>query len=754
LSSEFIDFPYSLRPNLKSKIGTAVEFDFLTKLPNSNLDDRAFDDLVEECIQRIPRYCPEWTDHNLSDPGITFIEVFAWLTDQMLLRFNQVPRKNYVAFLELLGIRLQPPAPAQTDLTFYLSTDLPETYRIEAGVEVATLRTETTEAIVFSTDRPLIIGKPQLRHFLTAQTAEDSPNALRDRFTNQWTCSPTNVWEGREQALFADTPQPGNCFYLVLEPEDPIDGNVLAISFQGASATPTGINPNNPPRRWEAWDGEQWQSVLLQPTDDATRGFSFYEMAQQGGNPTQGTEVILHLPERFPVQTFTRYSGRWLRCFFTVPEANQSPFGSSPRITGLGVRSLGGTVRASQSSLVENERLGISDGKPGQTFEIQGTPILARRENEYIVVTPPGGLPQTWQEVSDFADSQPDDLHYTIDSLTGIVQFGPLIREPDQLRTKTRIRGKIQQPTPEDTQVQIRDTELQGLEYQYGGLPPRGAEIKMLAYRTGGGRQGNVQKDTLRFLKAAVPYIERVTNHQAATNGADAQSLEQAVLKAPQILRTRDRAITSEDFEVLAQKAGEGAIARVRCLSASSMSGAGTVRLILVPQANTDAIAQGDGISPDLFTLQPALRDRVLSYLDERRILGVQLQLQEAEFVGVSVQAEVALEPAYNNPLARQEILMNLRVALYRYLNPLTGGIDGKGWPFGRPVYTSDIIALLQKISGVYYLGTVLLFALRKQDGRWTRQPSPEPVIDPGSLGLICSWSDNRLRSSHVINII
>ncbi len=754
MSSEFIDFPYSLRPNLKSKIGTAVEFDFLTKLPNSNLDDRAFDDLVEECIQRIPRYCPEWTDHNLSDPGITFIEVFAWLTDQMLLRFNQVPRKNYVAFLELLGIRLQPPAPAQTDLTFYLSTDLPETYRIEAGVEVATLRTETTEAIVFSTDRPLIIGKPQLRHFLTAQTAEDTPNALRDRFTNQWTCSPTGVWEGREQALFADTPQPGNCFYLVLEPEDPIDGNVLAISFQGASATPTGINPNNPPRRWEAWDGEQWQSVLLQPTDDATRGFSFYEMAQQGGNPTQGSEVILHLPERFPVQTFTRYSGRWLRCFFTVPEANQSPFGSSPRITGLGVRSLGGTVRASQSSLVENERLGISDGKPGQTFEIQGTPILARRENEYIVVTPPGGLPQTWQEVSDFADSQPDDLHYTIDSLTGIVQFGPLIREPDQLRTKTRVRGKIQQPSPEDTQVQIRDTELQGLEYQYGGLPPRGAEIKMLAYRTGGGRQGNVQKDTLRFLKAAVPYIERVTNHQAATNGADAQSLEQAVLKAPQILRTRDRAITSEDFEVLAQKAGEGAIARVRCLSANSMSGAGTVRLILVPQANTDAIAQGDGISPDLFTLQPALRDRVLSYLDERRILGVQLQLQEAEFVGVSVQAEVALEPAYNNPLARQEILMNLRVALYRYLNPLTGGIDGKGWPFGRPVYTSDIIALLQKISGVYYLGTVLLFALRKQDGSWTRQPSPEPVIDPGSLGLICSWADNRLRSSHVINII
>ena len=124
-----------------------MEFDFLPKLPTSNLDDRTFDDLVEECVLRIPRYCQEWTDHNLSDPGITLIELFAWLTDQMLLRFNQVPRKNYVAFLELLGIRLQPPTPAQTDLTFYLTTDLPETYTIPAGVEVASLRTENTPAI-------------------------------------------------------------------------------------------------------------------------------------------------------------------------------------------------------------------------------------------------------------------------------------------------------------------------------------------------------------------------------------------------------------------------------------------------------------------------------------------------------------------------------------------------------------------------------------------------------------------------------
>ena len=119
-----------------------MDFDFLPRLPKSDLDDRTFQDLVDECILRIPRYCPEWTNYNPGDPGITLIELFAWLTDQMLLRFNQVPRRHYVAFLEMLGVRLQPPTPAHTDITFYLTAALPHRYQIATGTEVATLRTE------------------------------------------------------------------------------------------------------------------------------------------------------------------------------------------------------------------------------------------------------------------------------------------------------------------------------------------------------------------------------------------------------------------------------------------------------------------------------------------------------------------------------------------------------------------------------------------------------------------------------------
>ncbi|MEH1977654.1 MAG: putative baseplate assembly protein [Nostoc sp.] len=731
-----------------------MEFDFLPKLPNSNLDDRTFDELVEECVLRIPRYCPEWTDHNLSDPGITLIELFAWLTDQMLFRFNQVPRKNYVAFLELLGIRLQPPAPARTDITFYLTTYPSETYIIPAGLQVATLGTETTEPVVFSTDSPLLIGKPSLRHFLTSQTTEDSPLILRDRVTNQWTRQPDGTWEGNEQLLFEESPQFGNCFYLVMEPNELIEGNVLSITFQGAAASPTGINPSQPPRRWEAWDGKKWQPVLLREADDATRGFSFHEIAEIDDNPAQIADVILHLPLSLPVVSFTTYRGRWIRCVFTQPEGNQSSYNSSPRIISLAVESIGGTVRASHSTIIEDERLGISDGTPGQTYELEESSILERREDEYILVTPPGGLPQRWQEVADFADSGPDDRHYTIDSLMGTVQFGPLIREPDQLQRKTKIRSKIQLPEPYELRAEVNDPEMRAFEHQYGAIPPRGSTIIMLAYRTGGGRLGNVQSGTLQFLRSGFPYVASAINHKPATNGADGESLEQAVLRAPRILRTRDRAVTAEDFEVLAQRAGAGAVARVHCLPATASTGAGIVRLVVVPQANTDAIAQGEGIAPEAFVLQPNLQEEILAYLDNRRLLGVQVLLQEPDYVGVSVQTEIALEPTYNNPLAQREIVLNLQIALYQFLNPLTGGLDGKGWPFGRPVYTSDIIALLQQTPGVRYLGPVLMFPIRKIGDAWVRQNSPEQMIDPGFLGLVCSWADNRLRLSHSINII
>jgi hypothetical protein len=77
-------------------------------LPLENLDNKTFNDLVKEAVARIPIYAPEWTDHNRSDPGITLIELFAWLAEMHIYRLNKINDGNYISFLKLCGIEGDP----------------------------------------------------------------------------------------------------------------------------------------------------------------------------------------------------------------------------------------------------------------------------------------------------------------------------------------------------------------------------------------------------------------------------------------------------------------------------------------------------------------------------------------------------------------------------------------------------------------------------------------------------------------------
>src|SRR5205085_1992325 len=122
-------------------------------LPAPNLDDRRFQDLVDEAKRMVQQRCPTWTDHNVSDPGVTLIETFAYMVDQLIYRVNRVPDRLHLAFLDLIGLRLHPPTPARTDVTFWLSAAATGALTVPAGTEVGTLRTETTESIVFSTEQ-------------------------------------------------------------------------------------------------------------------------------------------------------------------------------------------------------------------------------------------------------------------------------------------------------------------------------------------------------------------------------------------------------------------------------------------------------------------------------------------------------------------------------------------------------------------------------------------------------------------------
>src|SRR4051794_37250150 len=136
-------------------------------LPAPNLDDRKFQDLVDEAKRLIPRYCPEWTNHNLSDPGVALIELFAWMSEMILFRLNQVPDRLFVHFLNLVGIEPFPPSVARAELTFWLSAALEQSVTVPAGTQVSTAGEVAAHAIVFTTARQLTVAPPVLQAAVT-----------------------------------------------------------------------------------------------------------------------------------------------------------------------------------------------------------------------------------------------------------------------------------------------------------------------------------------------------------------------------------------------------------------------------------------------------------------------------------------------------------------------------------------------------------------------------------------------------------
>src|SRR5207237_3029129 len=126
----------------------------------------------------------------------------------LLYRVNQVPDKLYVKFLELIGVRLAPPRAARAPVTFYLSAAQPVDVTIPEGTEVATGRTETSDAIVFTTETDLQIRTPKLRG---AFTGHAGPASLVDSVASAWTAHDVNKLglAGQQMRIFGSSAQGG-----------------------------------------------------------------------------------------------------------------------------------------------------------------------------------------------------------------------------------------------------------------------------------------------------------------------------------------------------------------------------------------------------------------------------------------------------------------------------------------------------------------------------------------------------------------
>jgi predicted phage baseplate assembly protein len=635
------------------------------------LDDRHFQDLVDEAKKRIPHYCKEWTDHNVSDPGVTLIELFAYMTDIMLYRMNLVPDLHYIKFMEMFGIRLSEPEPATVPVTFWLSAPQPGPVIIPAGTEVASTQTETEPSIIFTTNSDLIIQPTRLAEIYSRIDAgkNDGTKAYRDLNRRRLELGSMEIAEA-----FSSQPRVGDALYFGFE-NDPSD-SVLGFDLELDSAGGAGSNPNLPPYIWEASTGvadAHWASCDSEV--DTTKAMNV------------NGRILIHTPKmgRHAVSDKNLF---WVRARVKeiTPEEKRlgmSPYTKSPILTKVSVATWGGRVLSTHARLVTREFLGQSDGTPGQRFKLQVTPVLKRQPGENLVVQvesaagPGPALPAVWQEVPDFGDSGSQDPHYLLDSVSGELRLGPAVRQPD---------GTIK---------------------LFGAVPPRRSNLIMERYRAGGGQEGNVQAGIINTLKTAIPYVAKVANREPAWGGLDPEALESAMLRAPALLRARDRAVTESDYEFLASQALPQSIGRVRCIqprpSDNAPVAAGLVYILVVPRIPDPARY----LPPDLLVLPKEEKAALTAYLDERRLLTTRLEVREPAYIMVAVKVRLRAVPGADPAKVEAEILARL----YRFINPLTGGPQGKGWPFGRDLFVSEVYQCLQGMNNIQFARSVELFA-------------------------------------------
>jgi predicted phage baseplate assembly protein len=625
-------------------------------LPAPNLDDRRFQDIVDEAKRRIARHCPEWTDHNVSDPGVALIELFAWMTEMILYRLNQVPDRLYVKFLELVGIELASASPARTDILFTLAAPPEQSIRVPSGTQVGTERGHGEEQIVFMTDSDLMLVRPKLTALLTRTDG---------RFSNH---TEELGLEGTEISVFPSL-RVDDAMYLGFE--ESLESNMIRVDIAVSGAAGRGIDPRNPPFVWQCWNGRDWTNARVM--SDTSEGFN-----------TTGEATIL-LKGRHEALAIGSVRAHWVRAKLIEPAVEGQTYDTSPLLTSVDVVGLGGAVAAHHAEPAPRELIGTSTGEPGQVHEVRRAPVLPRRGGERVEVVgvrrEPGVdvEPVSWTEVADFTDATDDDRVYTWNGATGEIRFGPRVINRD---------GRVR---------------------QYGAVPEEESQIWVTGYRYGGGRRGNVGAGKLTVPLSAIQSVDSVKNLEPATGGVDAETVDNAKVRGPLYLRGGHRAVTGKDFERLTLAAAPGA-ARARCLP--PLKAGEPVRLLVVPRVD---------IAPEALKLQdlalkPNLVQQIQGYLDGRRLLTTQVRIDVPSYQGITVVAEVHASPTVRPEKVREDA----ERALYAFVNPVTGGSDGAGWPFDADLSIGDIFSVLRGVAGVSRAETVHMFLA---DLRGQRQP-------------------------------
>ena len=698
-----------------------------------NLDDRRYQQLLDDSLARVPIHTPEWTNFNQSDPGVTIVQLFAFLTETLIYRANQIPDRNRIKFLQLLGVPLQPSSSAQGVVTFTNARGPLQTITLNDGIEVR------AGQVPFGTTRGLDILPIEAAVYFK-MTLPAPPQAQLDYY-KQLYASFLNEQAPADLQLYQPVPlssRPGTGVDLANETVD----NALWIALlvragdqpaadnlqvaRGAIAGKTlnlGIVPQV--------SADQAQRTLMPGTSANVQGTAVLTI-DLPSIPTSGGLPPSRQPD---YRTLTTVAAPVAPSVFevTLPDASQLVLWNNldplepgaddlpPTledttqndriITWLRVTWPGGTnsqvlwadinaTFVSQRAHVANELLAQGTGQPDQTVALSKTPVISNSVS--LTVTAPGQNPEPWNIVPDLLSAGPEVPT-------------PNLRQPPG----------VQPPPPRPAKVFALDQEAGQITFGdglRGARPPLGAILRA-DYDYGAGRDGDVGQGAINN-GPALPAGLTVTNPVRTWGGADAESVADGQKQIARFLGHRDRLVTAADFATITARTPGVDIARVEVVPAYNPSLArnepgnapGAVTLMIIPKFSA---TRPDAPEPDALFLQA-----VCDYLDPRRLVTTELFLSGPEYQPIWVSVGINVVAGYNFSTA--DVREAVKQQIKDFLAPFSAGADplptdttllatpqapeaSNGWPLRKPVLAGELAVEVARVPGVALINQLLL---------------------------------------------
>jgi hypothetical protein len=709
-----------------------------------NLDDRRYQQLVDEALARIPVHTPEWTNFNQSDPGVTLIQVFAFLTESLLYRANQIPERNRRKFLQLLGVPLRAASSAQGIVTLSNERGPLETITLSQDVEVR------AGQVPFRTERGLDVLPVEAQVYFKAirQRPPADQKEARDAYDRDL-AHYQQLYESllAEQApadlqlyqpvplssrgaqgvdIGSETVDQKLWIALLLRANDKPPSDLLLDQARKALAGKTlslGLVPQV--------DADDAQRRLAPGGDDsastATLAIEIPSIPPTGGLPLNrqasyrplDTVAVPVEPQVFGVVLPADGSqlNLWNNLDPLEPGTDDLPpaledtaqnervitwlrlnWGASAqsRIQWVGINA----VFIRQRARILNELLPTATGEPDQEFTLSTVPIVP---DSIMLTVTADGKTETWQQIDD------------------LLGAGPEVPTADP-----RQSPGVRPPKPQPAKVFVLDPESGKIRFGdgfRGGRPPLGASIRV-DYDYGLGAAGNVGEGAVSSAPA-LPAGLKVSNPVRTWGGVDSETVAEGEKQISRYLQHRDRLVNANDFETITLRTPGIALARVEVLPAYNPAlsrhepgnAPGAVTLMVIPRFSAK---RPDAPEPDQLFLKA-----ICDYLDPRRLVTTELFVRGPDYnpIFISVGISIVAGRNFSSAVVREQVAERLK----RFLAPIRaetlGQLDEqtplltspsadpgrKGWPLRRPIVAGELEAEVARVPGVAMVNELFL---------------------------------------------